>query len=186
MAARRGGPRWARSPARAPSASEAGSRPRRARRFRAASGPLGGGTPERAGCAHRGDPVAGLAAEWLPVPDPLPESAAEVRRGRACDRRGAARTLRRLPLPPRRGRAAGLHGSPFRGRGGAGRVLTGVGRHFPSSWSSIAFTSAGSSGVVSGRNRRTTSPSRDTRNFSKFHWMSPASPSSSACAVSSS
>ena len=37
-----------------------------------------------------------------------------------------------------------------------------------------------------GRNRWTISPSGEMRNFSKFHWMSPASPSASGKAVSSS
>jgi hypothetical protein len=37
------------------------------------------------------------------------------------------------------------------------------------------------SGSVPGRKRATTSPSGATRNFSKFHCMSPASPSASGC-----
>ena len=45
---------------------------------------------------------------------------------------------------------------------------------------SIASTTSGASGSVAGRNRATTLPSGLTRNFSKFHWMSPASPSASA------
>ena len=44
----------------------------------------------------------------------------------------------------------------------------------------MAPTRTGSSGVTRGRNRRTTSPSGEMRNFSKFHWMSPLSPSASA------
>jgi hypothetical protein len=52
--------------------------------------------------------------------------------------------------------------------------------------SSIAATSSGSSGVTIGENRATTSPSASMRNFSKFHRMSPACPSPSATAVSSS
>ena len=45
---------------------------------------------------------------------------------------------------------------------------------------SIAPTSAGSSGSTCGAKRATTSPSRPTRNFSKFHRMSPSTPSASA------
>jgi hypothetical protein len=40
-------------------------------------------------------------------------------------------------------------------------------------------------GRDSGRNRPAIVPSGAMRNFSKFHWMSPASPSASAVAVSS-
>ena len=48
----------------------------------------------------------------------------------------------------------------------------------------MAATSSGASGSTPGRKRRMV-PSGDTRNFSKFHWMSPASPSASATSVSS-
>jgi len=41
----------------------------------------------------------------------------------------------------------------------------------------MASTTSGDSGVTCGLNRATTSPVGDTRNFSKFHLMSPASPS---------
>ena len=44
----------------------------------------------------------------------------------------------------------------------------------------MALTSSGSSGAVIGRKRWTISPSDETRNFSKFHWMSPALPSASS------
>jgi alpha-1,2-mannosyltransferase len=52
-------------------------------------------------------------------------------------------------------------------------------------WSSMTSSTAGSSGTVLGRNRATTDPSGARTNFSKFHWMSPASPSASGNAVSS-
>jgi hypothetical protein len=45
---------------------------------------------------------------------------------------------------------------------------------------------SGESGLVIGRNRAATVPSGRTRNFSKFHWMSPASPSASGVEVSAS
>ena len=48
----------------------------------------------------------------------------------------------------------------------------------------MAERTAGSSGVVRGRNRAATVPSGRTRNFSKFHWMSPTSPSASGACVS--
>ena len=43
----------------------------------------------------------------------------------------------------------------------------------------MAATSSGSSGVTCGRNRASTVPSGPTRNFSKFHSTSPASPHAS-------
>ena len=49
---------------------------------------------------------------------------------------------------------------------------------------STASTTSDDSGSISGRNRRTGLPPA-TRNFSKFHWMSPAWPSPSASSVSS-
>ena len=49
----------------------------------------------------------------------------------------------------------------------------------------MAATSSGSSGVTCGRNRASTVPSGPTRNFSKFHSTSPASPPASGTAVSS-
>ena len=49
----------------------------------------------------------------------------------------------------------------------------------------MAEISSGASGSTIGRKRPTTSPSGETRNFSKFHWMSPALPSASAALVSS-
>ena len=49
----------------------------------------------------------------------------------------------------------------------------------------MAETTSGASGSVRGRNRAMGLPSALTRNFSKFHWMSPASPSASGSAVSS-
>src|SRR5207302_10022831 len=51
------------------------------------------------------------------------------------------------------------------------------------STASMAETSSGDSGSTRGRKRPTTSPSGDTRNFSKFHWMSPALPPASVPAV---
>jgi alpha-1,2-mannosyltransferase len=75
-------------------------------------------------------------------------------------------------------------------------VLAGVGvllavavllaRDYPARFSSMTASTAGSSGVVIGRNRAATVPSGRRTNFSKFHWMSPASPSASGTAVSSS
>jgi Protein involved in biosynthesis of mitomycin antibiotics/polyketide fumonisin len=53
-------------------------------------------------------------------------------------------------------------------------------------FASMAETISVSSGSVIGRNRATTFPSGPTRNFSKFHWMSPASPAASGTAVNSS
>ena len=49
----------------------------------------------------------------------------------------------------------------------------------------MASITSGASGSVRGRNLASTLPSGLTRNFSKFHWMSPASPSASGAAVSS-
>ena len=46
----------------------------------------------------------------------------------------------------------------------------------------MAASTCGMSGVVRGRNRAATVPSGRTRNFSKFHWMSPASPFASGVA----
>jgi alpha-1,2-mannosyltransferase len=56
---------------------------------------------------------------------------------------------------------------------------------YPGRWSSMTASTDGSSGSVLGRNRATTDPSGASRNFSKFHWMSPASPSASGNSVSS-
>ena len=50
----------------------------------------------------------------------------------------------------------------------------------------MAARTAGSSGTVPGRKRATTSPAGETRNFSKFHCTSPASPLASGVAVSTS
>ena len=50
----------------------------------------------------------------------------------------------------------------------------------------MAASTSGESGSVRGRNRAATVPSGRTRNFSKFHWMSPASPPASGAAVSTS
>ena len=49
----------------------------------------------------------------------------------------------------------------------------------PGRLASMASITSGASGSTMGRNRCTISPVGDTRNFSKFHWMSPASPSAS-------
>ncbi len=56
----------------------------------------------------------------------------------------------------------------------------------PGRFASMASITSGASGSTIGRNRFTISPVGDTRNFSKFHWMSPASPSASGNATSSS
>ena len=53
------------------------------------------------------------------------------------------------------------------------------------SWASMTLVTSGASGCVPGLNLLTTEPSGATTNFSKFHWMSPASPSASGTAVSS-
>src|SRR5205807_7073907 len=50
---------------------------------------------------------------------------------------------------------------------------------------SIAATTSSESGVVVGRKRATTPPSGATKNFSKFHSTSPASPTASPLGVSS-
>src|SRR5215470_4961937 len=55
----------------------------------------------------------------------------------------------------------------------------------PGRFASMEETSSGSSGSVIGRYRAMTFPSGPTRNFSKFHWMSPASPAASGSAVNS-
>src|SRR4051812_37180648 len=49
---------------------------------------------------------------------------------------------------------------------------------------SIESTSSGASGTTIGEKRASTLPSRPTRNFSKFHWMSPSRPSASFTGVS--
>ena len=48
----------------------------------------------------------------------------------------------------------------------------------------MAACTSAESGAVRGRNRAATVPSGRTRNFSKFHWMSPTSPSASGVSVS--
>ncbi|HTU75334.1 MAG TPA: hypothetical protein VMG38_17615 [Trebonia sp.] len=50
----------------------------------------------------------------------------------------------------------------------------------------MAASTSGASGTVRGRKRAATVPSGRMRNFSKFHWMSPAWPESSDAAVSDS
>ena len=57
------------------------------------------------------DPVAGGAAERLPVPDPLPEGGAALHRRGARGARARPRALRRVPLPARAGRTARLRPS---------------------------------------------------------------------------
>ena len=52
------------------------------------------------------------------------------------------------------------------------------------STASMAATTSPDSGSVRGRKRLATVPSGATRNFSKFHWMSPASPFASGVSVS--
>lgn len=49
----------------------------------------------------------------------------------------------------------------------------------------MSATTSGDSGSVRGRMRAATSPCGEIRNFSKFHWTSPAAPSASAVRVSS-
>ena len=75
--------------------------------------------------------------------------------------------------------------TPFNTPGPIPRLLTCRKRAQPGRFSSIAVSTAGSSGAVRGRNRAATVPSGRSRNFSKFHWMSPAEPSASGNAVSS-
>src|SRR5947208_5426793 len=53
-------------------------------------------------------------------------------------------------------------------------AASGVWSHFFDSSSSIALMTFGSSGLIGGANRATTSPLRPTMNFSKFQVMSPA------------
>ena len=48
----------------------------------------------------------------------------------------------------------------------------------------MADVTSAASGSTGGRKRSTTVPSGATRNFSKFHWMSPASPVASGVGVS--
>ncbi len=48
----------------------------------------------------------------------------------------------------------------------------------------MTASTSGESGSVRGRNLAATVPSGRTRNFSKFHWMSPVSPLASGVAVS--
>ena len=48
----------------------------------------------------------------------------------------------------------------------------------------MAVRTSGASGWVRGRKRATTEPSASTRNFSKFHCTSPASPAASGVSVS--
>src|SRR5699024_4247867 len=77
-------------------------------------------------------------------------------------------TLSRAPSP-----APAEIGGAGTGRGGRVR------RRAYARALSIAETSSAAPGSVRGRKRPRTSPSAETRNFSKFHWMSPASPSAS-------
>src|SRR2546421_5494848 len=63
----------------------------------------------------------------MPVPDPLSQGAAGLRRGGARDRRSQAGPLRRLPLPAGRGREARLRRPRRRVRARAGgRLATGA------------------------------------------------------------
>src|SRR6266536_3016539 len=86
--------------------------------------------------------------------------------------RGPARDHRRPDGQARRARAGLAEGTPAPSRDHA--MLA-----------SMASMTWGASGSVSGRNLASTWPSWLTRNFSKFHWMSPALPSASGTAVSS-
>ena len=107
--------------------------------------------------------------------------------------RGDADQTRRLitghSLPPHRIRTADVYpagAAPLPAPG----CVPDDGNHSPFCQSagrlaSMTASTSGSSGVVRGRNRAATVPSGRTRNFSKFHWMSPASPFSSGTAVSS-
>ena len=63
---------------------------------------------------RRRDPVAGGAAERLPVPHPLPEGAGRCARRRAADPRDRAGPVRGLPLPAGAGRDAADQQRPAR------------------------------------------------------------------------
>ena len=81
-----------------------------------------------------------------------------------------------------RDRGTGQRSEPRQERAAASRVsrLAASDELRRGACASIASTIPGSSGVTCGRKRATTLPSGDTRNFSKFHFTSPASPSASA------
>ena len=103
----------------------------------------------------------------------------------------AGRSSRRgVPVVTRRGRRRrrGRRGGRGRGdsAGGSRRAALSRCRAQPrcGSASSMAATSSGDSGSTCGRNRWTVSPPGETRNFSKFHMMSPATPSASGTRVS--
>ena len=104
------------------------------------------------------DCAARLADLGRHVPAPLLRSRARVAAG---GNRGHAHL------------ASGLRLAPDRRRGDQARLA------------SIASITSGDSGSIRGRNLASTWPAWLTRNFSKFHWMSPASPTASGTAVSS-
>ena len=163
----------------------------------------GGCRPARCG------PGTGARVSARMTTAPRPSSPREHRRGRRSDRRGRhpfgpaglrggpgrARVLRvvayrglvpRLMSPGRHDPDVDGRGQAFPGVPGPGRAaaeLRGVRLSGPRSpegrFSSMAASTSGSSGAVRGRNRAATVPSGRTRNFSKFHWMSPASPAAS-------
>ena len=104
-----------------------------------------GARPERAARRAPGargrDPVAGRAAERLPVPHPLPEGAGHVRGRRAADPRDRAGPVRRVPLPARAGRDAAdaqrPEPAPSTALGvscGAGRACSGRGCSCSPAW----------------------------------------------------
>ena len=77
--------------------------------------------------------------------------------------------------------------TPTDGRPGDGRLVPDQPtehRAQPGSVASIAATSSADSGSTWGRKRATRCPPGATRNFSKFHFTSPASPPASAMSVS--
>ena len=129
-----------------------------------------------------------LASAGLPVP--RSESVRTVERAvRVADRIGYPVVLK--PLDGNHGRGVMLDlqdADEVRADPPSGPVDLGAGLgHAQSGRSaSMAATSSGASGSTPGRKRWMLVPPGATRNFSKFHWMSPASPSASATCVSSS
>ena len=104
----------------------------------------------------------GIGMVVICSPDRRRHRAVGHRRGDLGDRR-----TRREPRATSRSSASSVPDQP------AGRLA------------SIASMTSGAWGSVIGPKRATTSPPGATRNFSKFHWMSPSRPSASAVAVSS-
>jgi hypothetical protein len=175
--------------------------------------PASGGLPlVAAGAAARRCPRPGLASDHrgrrssvAPAPGRLrtrplarPSGAAPRVRGDALHLSAARRRAGVRRRRPRRHREADLGVSrwcscsperwaaaPTR-REPAGRSRPDAGGAQAGRLASMASMTSAASGATIGRNRATTSPLGATRNFSKFHWMSPALPSASGLAVSSS